>query len=73
MTYEFTLSTVIWYDLLNSINKVSKTLQNEQISINFALKNYNGLKCFFQNYCKIGYSSAKREAIQICENLECTT
>lgn len=60
MIYEFILSTVIWYDLLNSINKVSKTLQNEQISIDFALKNYNSLKCFFQNYRNTGYSSAKK-------------
>ena len=46
ITFEFILSTVIWYDLLNAINKVSKTLQSEKISINFALKNYIGKKIF---------------------------
>lgn len=50
MTFEFILSTVIWYDLLNANNKVSKTLQSEHIFIDFALKNYIALKVFLTGY-----------------------
>lgn len=70
MTFEFILSTVIWYDLLNAINKVSKTLQNEKISIDFALKNYVGLRNFLSSYRENGYKNAKKEAIQMCEKFE---
>lgn len=66
---EFILSTVIWYDLLNVINKVSKTLQKEKISIDLALKNYVSLKEYFTNYCS-NYENAKKESFQICKKLE---
>jgi len=46
INFEFILSTVIWYDLLNTINKVSKALQREHISIDFTLKTYIALKVF---------------------------
>jgi len=70
MTFEFILSTVIWFDLLNAINKVSKTLQREHISIDFALKNYVGLKVFLTGYRENGYTNAKKEAIKTCQQLE---
>lgn len=70
MTFEFISSTIIWYDLLNAINKVSKTLQREHIFIDFALKNYIGLKVFLTGYRENGFTNAKKEAIKICQRLE---
>ncbi|CAI6371563.1 unnamed protein product [Macrosiphum euphorbiae] len=70
MTFEFILSTVIWFDVLKAISKVSKTLQREHISIDFALKNYVGLKVFLTGYRENGYTNAKKEAIKICQQLE---
>lgn len=48
--YEFVSSSIIWYDLLNIINKVSKIFQNEDISIDFAMKNVKGLEQFLIGY-----------------------
>lgn len=70
MTFEFILSTVIWYDLLNAINKVSKILQREDISIDFALKNYVALKVFLTEYRENGYKNAEKETIKLCQKLE---
>lgn len=68
-TCEFILSIVIWYDLLSAIDKVSKTLQKEKISINLALKNYFSLKDFLTSYCS-SYENVKKEAFEICKKLE---
>lgn len=70
MSYEFVLSSVIWYNLLNNINKVSKTLQNEKISIDFAVNNLKGLKQFLNKYRENGFNEAKEEAIHICKQID---
>lgn len=70
ISYEFVLSSIIWFDLLNPVNKVSKTLQNEHISIDFAIQNIKGLKQFLMEYRENGYNKAKEEAIKICEQLK---
>lgn len=61
MTFEFILSTVIWYDLLNAVNKVSKTLQIEHIFIDFVLKNYVALKVFLTGYRENGCEMQKKK------------
>jgi len=70
MSYEFVLSSVIWYNLLNNFNKVSKTLQNEKISIDFAVNNLKGLKQFLNKYRENGFNEAKEEAIHICKQID---
>ncbi|XP_001943532.2 zinc finger MYM-type protein 1-like [Acyrthosiphon pisum] len=70
MSYEFVLSSVIWYNLLNNINKVSKTLQNEKISIDFAVNNLKGLKQFLNKYRENGFNEAKEEDIHICKQID---
>lgn len=68
MTFEFILWTVIWYDLLNAINKVGKTLQSEKTSIDFPLKNYVGLKFFLSSYRKNSYKNAKKKLFKYVKN-----
>jgi len=58
MTFEFIVSTVIWYDLLNIINKVRKTLKSEHITIDFSLKKYVALKVFLTGYRENSYKNA---------------
>lgn len=70
MSYKFVLSSVIYYNLLNNINKVSKTLQNEKISIDFAVNNLKGLKQFLNKYRENGFNKAKEEAIHICKQID---
>jgi len=70
MSYAFVLSSVIWYNLLNNINKISKTLQNENISIDFAVNNLKGLKEFLIKNRENGFNEAKEEAIHICKQID---
>lgn len=53
-TYEFVLSVIIWYELLFSINKISKSLQNESINLSNAVEFMNGIHKYlsFTRYLK---------------------
>lgn len=35
MSHKFVLSSILWFDLLNTVNKVIKTLQNDRILIDY--------------------------------------
>ena len=48
--FEFLLGMVIWFDILNIVNKVSKIIQTEDIQIDVAIDLLRGLISFFKNY-----------------------
>lgn len=46
-SFEFLLSLVIWHDVLNKINLVSKKLQSEDMHLDIAVKQLDALIVFF--------------------------
>lgn len=48
--FEFLFGMIIWYDLLAVVNRVSKTLQVDDIDIDVAIIELKGLVSYFQKY-----------------------
>ncbi|GKD77048.1 zinc finger MYM-type protein 1-like protein [Tanacetum coccineum] len=68
-SFEFVLSLVIWYDILYRINLVSKKLQSNDMLIDVAIKNLEGLISYFKNYRESGFENAILQAEQIAETI----
>lgn len=64
-SFEFILSLVIWHDILHKINLVSKTLQSEDMRLDAAVRQLEGLVLFFENYRINGFVSAMIDAKEI--------
>ncbi|ESQ51629.1 hypothetical protein EUTSA_v10017956mg [Eutrema salsugineum] len=69
-SYEFLLSMVIWYDLLSAVNSVSKNLQSEDMNIDSAIAQLNGLISYFQKFRETSFERAKSEAILLSESMD---
>ncbi|KAL7102343.1 hypothetical protein ACP275_08G114200 [Erythranthe tilingii] len=67
--FDFLMSLVIWYDLLFFVNSVSKTLQNEDMHMDEALRQLKGLIILFEEYRETGFEKAKNEAQLIATKL----
>lgn len=50
--FKFICSLIIWHDLLNRINPVSKALQEKSVNISLVLKSIENLKLFLLDYRK---------------------
>ena len=61
---------VIWYTLLNNVNRVSKELQVEDMHIDVAMDHLNGLICFFKQFRENGFESSLVEAKKIANEME---
>ncbi|PWA78549.1 zinc finger MYM-type protein 1 [Artemisia annua] len=48
--FEFLVSTVIWFDILSTVNLVSKKLQSDDMLIDVAIKEVEGLISFFEEF-----------------------
>jgi len=68
--FEFLFGMVIWYNLLFTMNTVSKALQSENIDIELALVQLKGLVSYLQNYRETGFQEAKAEATLIAESMD---
>ncbi|XP_026460597.1 zinc finger MYM-type protein 1-like [Papaver somniferum] len=68
--FEFLLSMVIWYDLLNAVNLVSKSLQFKDMLIDDAMRQVKGLLKYFQNYRDKEFGKALTTAKDIANQLE---
>lgn len=66
-TFEFVLSTVIWYDILSAINKVSKSLQSEKMDLATSIQFLSGLRDFLLKYRDDGFRTAKHVSFELCE------
>jgi hypothetical protein len=63
--FEFIVSVVIWYELLLSVNSVSKILQSSDMNLDFAVNGLKGLLKFLKNYRDTGFTSAIVDAKEI--------
>jgi hypothetical protein len=57
-TFEFILGMVIWYDILFTVNSVSKKLQSSSMCIDATLQQIEGTVIFFENYRNEGFASS---------------
>ena len=55
--FEFSVGVIIWYDLLFAVNIVSKTLQANDMQIDVAINQMNGLLTFLKKYRENGYKT----------------
>ncbi|XP_020242687.1 zinc finger MYM-type protein 1-like [Asparagus officinalis] len=63
--FEFLLGMIIWFDILNAINKISKIMQSEDMQIDVAIDLLRGLISFFESYRENGFEAAMVEAKEI--------
>nr|XP_055031053.1 zinc finger MYM-type protein 1-like [Misgurnus anguillicaudatus] len=68
--WPFMVSTIVWYNVLFQINKVSKILQSPKVSVETVRKEIRAVKEFLQDFRNEGLNSAKTEAREIAEKLE---
>ncbi|XP_010501913.1 PREDICTED: zinc finger MYM-type protein 1-like [Camelina sativa] len=68
--FEFLFGMVIWYDLLSVVNKVSKSLQSENMDIDAAIHQLKGLVSYFKKYRETGFEEEKSKATQIAAEME---
>uniref|UniRef100_A0A7N0RG42 TTF-type domain-containing protein n=1 Tax=Kalanchoe fedtschenkoi TaxID=63787 RepID=A0A7N0RG42_KALFE len=68
--FEFLVAIVIWYDMLNYVNSVSKNLQSVDMLIDVAIDIIKGLISFFERYRDVGFSNAVEEAKKIAIELD---
>ncbi|XP_022893954.1 uncharacterized protein LOC111408425 [Olea europaea var. sylvestris] len=68
--FEFLLGMIIWYEVLNNVNRLSKHLQTEDIHIDVAIDHLKGLISFFKSYRETGFESAVIDAKKIASELD---
>ncbi|XP_022893928.1 zinc finger MYM-type protein 1-like [Olea europaea var. sylvestris] len=68
--FEFLLGMIIWYEVLNNVNRVSKQLQAEDMHIDVVIDHLKGLNSFFKSYRESGFESAMVDAKEIASELE---
>jgi hypothetical protein len=68
-TFDFILGMVIWYDILFTVNKVSKQLQSPSICIDATLMRIEDTMSYFQNYRNNGFASSLIIAKEIASEL----
>ncbi|XP_039055743.1 uncharacterized protein LOC120198475 [Hibiscus syriacus] len=68
--FEFLVSIVIWFDILYTVNLVSKNLQSKDMLIDVAIKEVKGLISFFEEFRNTGFSKAVDIAKQIATEMD---
>ncbi|CAH9115870.1 unnamed protein product, partial [Cuscuta epithymum] len=69
MNFDFLVAMVIWYEILNKVNKVSKVLQQKDMIISSAITLLKGLIAYFKDYREDGFEKAKVEAEKLAIEL----
>ena len=70
LKFDFLVGMVIWYEILNKVNKVSKVLQKKDMNINDAISLLKGLITYFEEYRERGFDEAMIEAEKIVIEME---
>ena len=60
----------IWYDILFTVNSVSKNLQSKDMCINMAIKQLKGFLSFFETYRENGFENAFISAKEIVSEMD---
>lgn len=68
--WPFVVSTIVWYNVLFQINKVSKILQSPKVSVETVREEIRAVKEYLQEFRSHGFHSAKTDAREIAEKLE---
>lgn len=61
-SFEFLVSLMIWYELLNHINMVSKILQSSTMQIDIAIAHIKALLTFLEEFRVFGFTKAVESA-----------
>lgn len=69
LSFEFLFGMIVWHDILFSINTVSKLLQTENMDIDIAIGQLQGLMSYFQKARGDGFEKAMEEAKRIASEL----
>ncbi|XP_052621811.1 uncharacterized protein LOC122195224 [Lactuca sativa] len=69
-SYEFLLGMVIWYDILFSINMVSKKLQTKSMCIDGTINQLKSIMSFFEKYRNEGFSRSLDNAKSIAIDMD---
>lgn len=70
-SFEFVFGLVIWYDLLEAVNRVSKMFQAVDSTLDTALQHLQGLKSFIQDYREKSFTKVRTTAKALIESLGC--
>ncbi|XP_022031236.1 zinc finger MYM-type protein 1-like [Helianthus annuus] len=68
--FDFFVSIVIWYEVLNWVNIVSKKLQAKDMHLEIAIQEINNLIEYFKDYRETGFPKAIDEAMEIASEME---
>ncbi|PWA54809.1 zinc finger MYM-type protein 1 [Artemisia annua] len=68
--FEFIAAIVIWFEILNRVNLVSKKLQSDDMLINVAMTEVQDLISFFKEFRVTGFSNAVDVAKQIAIEMD---
>ncbi|GKE35928.1 zinc finger MYM-type protein 1-like protein [Tanacetum coccineum] len=68
--FNFIVAIVIWFDILYTVNLVSKRIQSKDMRIDVAIKEAKELISFFKDYRETGYSKSIEEAKKIAIEMD---
>ncbi|GJU86583.1 zinc finger MYM-type protein 1-like protein [Tanacetum coccineum] len=68
--FNFIVAIVIWFDILYTVNLVSKRIQSKDMRIDVAIKEVKELISFFKDYRETGYSKSIEEAKKIAIEMD---
>ena len=70
MTWSYVLCTVIWYNILYQINRVSKILQSPNVSLETLQSETSAVRVYLDNFRESGLAASQTDAREIAEKLE---
>lgn len=68
-SYRFLICTVVWYDILNHVNHVSKLLQSATMQLDVAVDLLTKAQKSLSSYRETGFASAQASAKDMCEEM----
>lgn len=68
-SYRFLICSVVWFDILTTINQVNKLLQSSSMQLDIAVKLIESAKTSLSVYRQSGFADAQSTAKEVCETL----
>lgn len=68
-SYRFSICTVVWYDMLSTIQHVSKLMQSPNMDVDLAVSLLKKTEQSLQSYRTSGFVTAQMAAKDICEEM----
>jgi hypothetical protein len=68
--FEFLLAISIWYEILSTVNVVSKQLQAKDMIIDIAIERVQGLISFFSKYREIGFTQSLEASREVALEMD---